>query len=68
MQTKLLTIDNEKNSVPAAWVGMTHLQLLAEGKTIQYPAVPDSTLQYRPIGKTDQKVFLHPERYYYPET
>ena len=47
---------------------MTHLQLLAEGKTIQYPAVPDSTLQYRPIGKTDQKVFLHPERYYYPET
>ena len=49
-------------------VGMTHLQLLSEGKTNPYPAVPDSTLLHRPFGKADQKAFLHPDRIFYPET
>lgn len=49
-------------------VGMTHLQLLSEGKTVRYPAVPDSTLLHRPFGKADQKAFLHPDRIFYPET
>ena len=48
-------------------VGLPLLQLLSEGKTSPYPAVPDSTL-LRPFGMADQKLFKHPDRIFYPET
>ena len=49
-------------------VGLPLLQLLSEGKTSPYPAVPDSTLLRRPFGMADQKLFKHPDRIFYPET
>lgn len=48
-------------------VGLHPMQLLSEGKTSPYPAVPDSTL-LRPFGMADQKLFKHPDRIFYPET
>ena len=49
-------------------VGLHPMQLLSEGKTSPYPAVPDSTLLHRPFGMADQKLFKHPDRIFYPET
>lgn len=38
------------------------------GQAQEFKAVPDSALLHRPFGKADQKMFLHPDRIFYPET